>query len=146
MKRRNNNIPIAAGKSSFVLMEPEETFRRMGLVSNALQHGMIYVGTGMLPAANDPESMSSVEGPGPEVHNRIGSFVGPMAASFQVDPRRRHLCLGRLHFRRCLQFPWYHRLGRQRQYFVSQGRPQRCLNRWLDGLLQRTFQLIYLYA
>ena len=58
----------------------------MGLVINALQHGMIYVGTGMLPAANDPESMNSVKGPGPEVHNRIGSFAGPMAASFQVYP------------------------------------------------------------
>lgn len=57
-----------------------------GLVINALQHGMIYVGTGMLPAANNPESMNSVEGPGPEAHNRVGSFVGPMAASFQVDP------------------------------------------------------------
>jgi NAD(P)H dehydrogenase (quinone) len=30
--------------------------------------------------------MNSVEGPGPEAHNRVGSFVGPMAASFQVDP------------------------------------------------------------
>jgi NAD(P)H dehydrogenase (quinone) len=58
----------------------------MGLTINALQHGMIYVGTGMLPAANDSESMNSVDGPGPEVHNRVGSFVGPMAASFQVDP------------------------------------------------------------
>lgn len=57
-----------------------------GLVINALQHGMIYVGTGILPAANNPESMNSVEGPGPEAHNRVGSFTGPMAASFQIDP------------------------------------------------------------
>ena len=57
-----------------------------GLLIAAMQHGMIYVGLGMLPAANEPESMKSVTGPGPEVHNRVGSFVGPMAASFQVNP------------------------------------------------------------
>lgn len=57
-----------------------------GLVVNAMQHGMIFVGTAMFPAANDPDSMNSVEGPGPEAHNRVGSFIGPMAASFQVDP------------------------------------------------------------
>ena len=58
----------------------------MGLVVNAMQHGMIYVGTGMFPTANDPDAMNSVEGPGPGAHNRVGSFIGPMAASFQVDP------------------------------------------------------------
>jgi NAD(P)H dehydrogenase (quinone) len=58
----------------------------MGLMVNAMQHGMIYVGTGMLPASNDPESMNRVDGPGPEALNRVGSSVGPMAASFQVSP------------------------------------------------------------
>ncbi|MFC1515388.1 flavodoxin family protein [Thermodesulfobacteriota bacterium] len=57
-----------------------------GLVVFAMQHGMIWVGTGMFPSANDPDAMNSVEGPGPDAHNRVGSFVGPMAASFQVDP------------------------------------------------------------
>ena len=57
-----------------------------GLVVNAMQHGMIFVGTAMFPSANDPDAMNSVEGPGPEAHNRVGSFIGPMAASFQVDP------------------------------------------------------------
>jgi NAD(P)H dehydrogenase (quinone) len=57
-----------------------------GLVVNAMQHGMIYVGTGMFPSANQPDAMNSVDGPGPETHNRVGSFVGPMSASFQVDP------------------------------------------------------------
>src|SRR6516165_6211190 len=46
----------------------------VGLMINAMQHGMIYVGLGMLPAANAPESMNTVEGPGPDVHNRHGSF------------------------------------------------------------------------
>lgn len=57
----------------------------VGLAINAMQHGMIYVGTGMMPAANAPGSMNSVQGPGPDATNRVGSFVGPMAASFQVQ-------------------------------------------------------------
>ncbi len=57
-----------------------------GLVVNAMQHSMIYVGTGMMPAASNPDSFSSVQGPGPEVTNRVGSFIGPMSASFQVNP------------------------------------------------------------
>lgn len=55
----------------------------MGLVINAMQHGMIYVGSAVLPPM---EAMNRIEGPGPDEHNRLGSFVGPMAASFQVDP------------------------------------------------------------
>jgi hypothetical protein len=59
---------------------------KIGLVINAMQHGVIYVGTGVLPAVSHPESMSSTLGPGPEVQNRLGSFVGAMSASFQVQP------------------------------------------------------------
>ncbi|MES9923560.1 MAG: flavodoxin family protein [Candidatus Thiodiazotropha endolucinida] len=58
----------------------------VGLVINAMQHSMIYVSLGMQPAASDPDSMNHIEGPGPEVLNRIGSYMGPMAASFQVNP------------------------------------------------------------
>jgi NAD(P)H dehydrogenase (quinone) len=58
----------------------------VGLMINAMQHGMIYVGLGMHPAASDPTSMNEITGPGPEVLNRVGSFMGPMAASFQVKP------------------------------------------------------------
>ena len=57
----------------------------VGLIINAMQHGMIHVGTAMLPAASDPDSMNTLEGPGPDVHNRVGSFVGAMATSGQVD-------------------------------------------------------------
>jgi len=57
----------------------------VGLMINAMQQGMIFVGLGMLPAASDPDSMNSIQGPGPEVTNRLGSFIGPMAASFQVN-------------------------------------------------------------
>ncbi|MBU0482979.1 MAG: hypothetical protein KKB30_00495 [Proteobacteria bacterium] len=59
----------------------------MGLIINAMQHGMIYVGLGMFSAANNPASMNSVQDPGPETHNRAGSHIGPMAASFQVAPQ-----------------------------------------------------------
>ena len=58
----------------------------VGLVINAMQQGMIFVGLGMLPSANRPADMSSIAGPGPEAHNRVGSFIGPMSASFQVTP------------------------------------------------------------
>jgi NAD(P)H dehydrogenase (quinone) len=58
----------------------------VGLVINAMQHGMIFVGLGMLPAANKHEEMTQIAGPGSNAHNRVGSFIGPMAASFQVNP------------------------------------------------------------
>jgi NAD(P)H dehydrogenase (quinone) len=57
-----------------------------GLVVNAMQHGMIFVGLGMMPSANKPDDMNRIEGPGPDAHNRVGSFIGPMSASFQVNP------------------------------------------------------------
>jgi hypothetical protein len=35
---------------------------------------------------NKPEEMNQIAGPGPNAHNRVGSFIGPMAASFRVNP------------------------------------------------------------
>jgi NAD(P)H dehydrogenase (quinone) len=58
----------------------------VGLVINAMQHGMIFVGLGMMPSANKPGDMNQITGPAPDAHNRVGSFIGPMAASFQVNP------------------------------------------------------------
>ncbi len=58
----------------------------VGLVANAMQHGMIYVGLAMMPSANRPDDMKQVNGPGPDAHNRVGSWIGPMSASFQVAP------------------------------------------------------------
>lgn len=57
----------------------------VGLVVNAMQHGMIFVGLGLLPSTNRPDAMKQIAGPGPDAHNRVGSFVGPMAACFQVE-------------------------------------------------------------
>jgi len=58
----------------------------VGLVIKAMQHGMIFVGLGMMPASNKQEEMNQISGPGPDAHNRVGSFIGPMSASFQVKP------------------------------------------------------------
>jgi len=57
-----------------------------GLVVLAMQHGMLFVGLGMLPSANRVEDFNTVAGPTAEAHNRVGSFIGPMAASFHVAP------------------------------------------------------------
>ena len=57
----------------------------VGLVINAMQHGMIFVGLGMIPSANTPEDLRLIAGPGPDVHNRLGASLGPMAATFQVE-------------------------------------------------------------
>lgn len=58
----------------------------VGLFINAMQHGMIYVGLGMLPSHNKREYMESIDGPKTDAHNRVGSYAGPMSASFQVEP------------------------------------------------------------
>jgi NAD(P)H dehydrogenase (quinone) len=58
----------------------------VGLIINAMQQGMIYVGLGMMPSANRPGDMNTIAGPGPEAHNRVGCFMGPASASFQVNP------------------------------------------------------------
>lgn len=58
----------------------------LGLFINAMQHGMIYVGTGMMPAYNEPEGGLTTTGPSANAINRLSSFTGPMAASFNVKP------------------------------------------------------------
>ena len=58
----------------------------VGLMINAMQHGMIYVGTGMMPSANEPDGMKTISGPSANAHNRVGSFSGAMSSSFQVNP------------------------------------------------------------
>jgi len=51
-----------------------------------MQHGMIYVSLGLLPSQNRPADFETSNGPSPEAHNRLGSFIGPMSASFQLKP------------------------------------------------------------
>jgi NAD(P)H dehydrogenase (quinone) len=58
----------------------------VNLMITAMQQGMIFVSLGLHPGANEPDSMNSIEGPGPEAINRVGSSIGPMGTSFQVQP------------------------------------------------------------
>ena len=58
----------------------------VGLLINAMQYGMIYVSLGLLPSQNRPPDFETPNGPSPEAHNRLGSFIGPMSASFQLKP------------------------------------------------------------
>lgn len=58
----------------------------VGLFLNAMQHGMIHVGLGMHSAANEPQAFRTPAGPSPDAHNRVGSWVGPMAVSGQLKP------------------------------------------------------------
>jgi len=77
---------IAGGFTNSSSFSGDKLNTLQGLVVFAMQHGMIWVGNAMFPSANDPEGMNTTEGPGVHAHNRLGSFVGPMAASFQVNP------------------------------------------------------------
>jgi NAD(P)H dehydrogenase (quinone) len=56
----------------------------VGLMINAMQQSMIFVGLGMLPASNDLASFDTLEGPGPDALNRVDASIGPMAVSFTV--------------------------------------------------------------
>jgi len=52
-----------------------------GLMINAMQHGMIFVGLGMLPGR---EGFDTLQGPGPAALNRNDASIGPMSSSFGV--------------------------------------------------------------
>ncbi len=76
---------IAGGFTNSSSFSGDKLNTLVGLMIHAMQHGMIWVGSGLMPSANRPEDMTTPEGPGPDAHNRLGSFVGPMAASFQLE-------------------------------------------------------------
>ncbi|UCG77512.1 MAG: flavodoxin family protein [Nitrospirota bacterium] len=77
---------IAGGFTNSSSFSGDKLNTLQGIQVFAMQHGMIWVGTGMFPSQNDMDAMNSIEGPGPNAHNRVGSFIGPMASSFQVNP------------------------------------------------------------
>src|SRR6202451_994230 len=58
----------------------------VGLMTNAMQHGMIHVSLPLMPCANAPEDLKAQAGPSPTAINRLGSFGGAMSASFQLAP------------------------------------------------------------
>lgn len=76
---------IAGGFTNSSSYSGDKLNTLQGIHVFTMQHGMIWVGTGMFPSANDPDAMNNIEGPGPSTHNRQGSFIGPMASSFQVN-------------------------------------------------------------
>jgi NAD(P)H dehydrogenase (quinone) len=66
----------------------------MGLVINAMQHGMIYVGLGMLPSASNMDAMNRIEGPGPDEHNRVGRVIWRAGGEDHRSVRERSQRLG----------------------------------------------------
>src|SRR5260370_14820570 len=61
----------------------------IGLVINAMQHGMIYVGTGMLPSANRPEDMQQITGPSTEALKWGQLFHGSDVGQLSGNPTAR---------------------------------------------------------
>lgn len=77
---------IAAGFTNSGSFSGDKLSTLTDLFYNAMQHGMIWIGLGMLPSQNDREAVKTIQGPGPDAHNRSGSFVGAMASSFECGP------------------------------------------------------------
>jgi NAD(P)H dehydrogenase (quinone) len=77
---------VAGGFTNSGSLSGDKLGTMESLFRNAMQHGMIWVGLGMLPSQNDREAVKTIQGPGPEVHNRNGAFAGPMASSFECGP------------------------------------------------------------
>jgi NAD(P)H dehydrogenase (quinone) len=77
---------IAGGFTNSGSLSGDKLSTLTSLFYNAMQHSMIWVSLGMLPSQNDREAVKTIQGPGPDAHNRSGSFVGPMASSFECGP------------------------------------------------------------
>ncbi len=65
---------IAAGFTHSQGLSGDKLNTLQGLVVNAMQHSMVWVGTGVL-----------VEGPAPENVNRLSSYTGAMAQTYPGD-------------------------------------------------------------
>jgi NAD(P)H dehydrogenase (quinone) len=68
---------IAGGFTCSLTMSGDKYATLMAMVTLAMQHGMIWVGLGMLPAerAGDPDRL-----------NRLGSYLGVMAQADNLPP------------------------------------------------------------
>ena len=72
---------VAGGFTNSSGLSGDKLNTLMGFCVNAMQHGMVWVGLGMLPPdTTDPA------GPGPDKLNRISSYMGPMASSQRAKP------------------------------------------------------------
>lgn len=65
---------LAAGFTHSQGLSGDKLNSLQGLVINAMQHSMIWIGTGVL-----------VQGPAPENVNRLSSYTGAMAQSFPAE-------------------------------------------------------------
>ncbi len=70
---------IAGGFTCSLAMSGDKMSTLMYFVTFSMQHGMTWVGTGMMPAS-DPGDPDSV--------NRIGSYIGVMAQADNVPPEQ----------------------------------------------------------
>ena len=61
----------------------------VGLVINAMQHGMIYVGLGLLPSANRPDDFQSPNGPAPDAHKPGWFLHRPDVGKFPSQSAKR---------------------------------------------------------
>ncbi len=75
---------IAGGFSNSSNFYGDKANTIIGLMTFAMQQGMIWVGVGDLVAANDHASMKKIDGPGANAINRVSASIGPMAASFEI--------------------------------------------------------------
>jgi NAD(P)H dehydrogenase (quinone) len=64
---------IAGGFTNSASLNGDKFSTLMYFVTLAMQHGMIWIGTGMMPANNSKSQRNDL--------NRMGSFIGPMAQS-----------------------------------------------------------------
>jgi NAD(P)H dehydrogenase (quinone) len=58
----------------------------VGLSVNAVQHGMIFVGLGMIPSTSKPNDPGEIVRPNPDACSRVDYSTGPMPVSFPVNP------------------------------------------------------------
>ncbi len=75
---------IAGGFTNSSNFSGDKTITMIGLVTTAMQLGMIWVGVGDTVGANEPGAESTISGPSPECINRNSASLGPMASSFGV--------------------------------------------------------------
>lgn len=79
----NNKIAGAFTNSSSFPGDKLNTL--IGLVINAMQHGMIFVGLGIIPATNKFEDMAQLEGSESKFINHESSLIGPISGSIQFN-------------------------------------------------------------
>jgi NAD(P)H dehydrogenase (quinone) len=76
---------VAGGFTNSSCFSGDKFNTLIDIATFAMQHGMIWVGTGLLPPFTD-EGFRSIHGPGANALNRHGAWFGAMAASFEVEP------------------------------------------------------------